>query len=51
MARLQTEPSVVAVESRTPSLEEIFVAYMQAENPSSARDAGSEQAQPQSAET
>jgi ABC-2 type transport system ATP-binding protein len=29
LAQLQNEPSVVAVESRTPSLEEIFVAYMQ----------------------
>ena len=34
IVRLQDEPAVVAVESRTPSLEEIFVAYMQTENAS-----------------
>jgi ABC-2 type transport system ATP-binding protein len=29
VAKLQDEPGVIAVESRTPSLEEIFVAYLQ----------------------
>jgi ABC-2 type transport system ATP-binding protein len=34
VARLHNEPGIVAVESRTPSLEEIFVAYMQADGAS-----------------
>jgi ABC-2 type transport system ATP-binding protein len=39
LARLQNEPGVVAVESRTPSLEEIFVAYMQTGEKGSVTDA------------
>src|SRR5690606_19570657 len=43
---LTAQADVLAVESRTPSLEEIFVAYMQSEKRSSAQDLSNAQGLP-----